>query len=202
MKIFSIISICIFTVINAQQYRVISSELFHTLENAMANIYHISTDELQAIIAQDFGLIPHISADELKLKMQTNPDVLVVNVLTRNWYDDCHIKGSINVSLQELIYQADNWDRTREIVVYCALDECDASEKAYVLLRCMGFSSVLDYMGGIKEWLNLGYAVNGPCAAAYLYEDPYKKQEYAMLDDEFLHCLRQTSYIRNVRSKE
>lgn len=143
-------------------------ESLQALEPILGNIYHISTQELLEIIKQDVGHTKHITAQELYKKMQAQSDLLVINVLTQNWYQDCHITGSQNAPLKELIYLAENWNRDQEIVVYCALDECDASQKACVLLTYMGFANVYEYNGGIKEWFNLKLPVQGPCAATYL----------------------------------
>lgn len=153
------------------QVQSVSNELFKILEDVSKELFHISADELREIVRQDIGPINAISAQDLSAKMAQNPNLLVINVLSQNWYNDCHIAGSINISLPEFIYKVGSFDRNQEIVVYCALDECDASEKAYILLHCMGFMSVLDYIGGIKEWFRLGFPVNGPCQASYLHKD-------------------------------
>ena len=154
----------------AHSCRQLSPEMLAMLEKVIDEIYHLSTEDIQEIVQQDFGCIPGISAEELRVKMAENPNLLVINVLSEKWFRDCHIAGSINVPLDKLIYQMEQYDRDQEVVVYCALDECDASEKAYVLLRCMGFDKVIDYRGGIKEWFQLGHAVEGSCASSYLHD--------------------------------
>jgi rhodanese-related sulfurtransferase len=166
----------------AESYKAMKPEVQEALEQALHTIYHVSTQQVQEMVQQDFGLIPHISAEELQAKMVANPALLVVNVLSNNWYEDCHITGSINVPLKQLIYMVDEWDRNQEIIVYCALDACDAAEKAYVLLRCMGFTHVVDYQGGIKEWFQLGLPVQGPCAASYLH-DASESDRYSEWND-------------------
>lgn len=168
----SIVIICfLYTIVNAQGPL---PESLQMLEPVLSNIYHVSTQELLELLNQDIGPIKHITAQELYSKMQAQPDLLVINVLTQNWYQDCHIAASENAPLKELIYLAKNWDHNQEIVVYCALDECDASEKAYVLLTVMGFTNIYEYSGGIKEWFNLGLPTQGPCAASYLQDTAHK----------------------------
>lgn len=158
-------------VLLAEQHQSMSSELFKVLEDVSKELFHISAQELKELVHQDIGPVNEISAQDLSAKMAQNPNLLVINVLSQNWYNDCHIPGSINIPLPEFIYKVGSFDRNQEIVVYCALDACDASEKAYILLHCMGFTSVLDYIGGIKEWFKLGLPVNGPCQASYLHKD-------------------------------
>ena len=153
------------------QIQSMSNELFNILEDVSKELFHISAQELRDLVRQDVGPINSISAQDLSAKMAQNPKLLVINVLSANWHNDCHIAGSINIPLTEFIYKVGSFDRSQDIVVYCALDACDASEKAYILLHCMGFTSVFDYIGGIKEWFQLGFPVNGPCQASYLHKD-------------------------------
>jgi hypothetical protein len=42
----------------------------------------------------------------------------------------------------------------------------------------MGFTNVIDYEGGIKEWYQLGYDTHGPASASYLHETVSKLHEW------------------------
>lgn len=126
------------------------------------NIYHRQEHPVSSI--------KEISAQDL-LKRLDEPALRIVNVLGKKYYDDAHIKGSISAPLRLLEDIARSWDREQEIVVYCACKECDASEKAFGVLVRMGFTRVLAYEGGIREWWKLGYPCEGPCAMQYLREE-------------------------------
>jgi len=132
-------------------------------------LYRISAAELQEILGVHYASIPSISAQELLNSLKTDHDTVVINVLPKHLYDDCHIIGSHSVPLKELVCAAQEWPRDRKIIVYCALDVCDAGQKAYILLSCMGFTHVVDYEGGIKEWFQLGYPTQGPALSSYLH---------------------------------
>ena len=54
--------------------------------------------------------------------MDTN--FFLVNVLDPLYYEDCHIRGSINVPLDEIEKWAKNIDKDSHIVVYCASYVC------------------------------------------------------------------------------
>ncbi len=97
-----------------------------------------------------------------------NGDVLVVNVLARESFDDCHIAGSISVPLAELKEAAVNWDKSQKIVTYCAHSECTASGAAADVLTELGFEDVQAYEGGIKEWLHSGLPTEGPAEQDWL----------------------------------
>ncbi len=103
-------------------------------------------------------------------------NVLVINVLPKDTFDDCRIKGSINVSLDELGAYAQNRDKDQKIVVYCASYSCPMSRKAWHLLHDMHFKHVYAYEGGVAEWRQKGYPTEGACQMDYL-EQVHEKPE-------------------------
>lgn len=118
-----------------------------------------------------------IGASDLLRCMSHCNDVLVVNVLGRRFWEDARIKGSVCAPLKELEQEARKWDRNQKIVVYCACKQCDASAKAYRLLKSMGFKRVLAYEGGIREWYRNGLPCEGPCKYEYLRRDDDNRGE-------------------------
>ena len=109
-----------------------------------------------------------ISAEQLKDKIEFYANFTIVNVLEKEYYDDCHIRGSIDAPLLQFQQIAQGWDKTRFIVVYCASAQCSASKKAYEALKKMGFQRVAVYEGGIKEWKEKEFNTEGPCTMDYL----------------------------------
>ncbi len=107
--------------------------------------------------------VKHLNAQELLKRINTEPELTVINVLSKESYDNCHIKGSINIALQDLEQAVKDWDRNKNIIVYCASYKCTASADAYKQLVKLGFKKVLAYEGGIKEWQEFGYPTEGPC---------------------------------------
>ena len=93
---------------------------------------------------------------------------VVINVLDKQLYDDCHIKGSINVPF-ESIEQCTNLINTdAEIVVYCTNHMCSTSDYACKKLQELGFKKVWVYEGGTAEWYQQGLPVQGPSKSLYL----------------------------------
>ncbi len=111
--------------------------------------------------------INFIGAEEVKEKMKQS-EVVVINVLNKEYFEDCHIKESIGIPLNELKGKADLLDRNKEIIVHCANYMCTASSAAYKLLREMGFKKILAFEGGMKEWKDKSYSVEGSCILDYL----------------------------------
>ena len=119
---------------------------------------------------QDITKINLISAEMLRQQIDNNPDLIMINVLSEKYYNDCHIKGSIHIAFENLLEKVSSWDKDKDIVVYCATSTCDRSKKAYQLMQDLGFVNLSEYAGGIKEWFIKGYETSGSCALPYLHE--------------------------------
>lgn len=111
-----------------------------------------------------------ITADELRHAIEINPELIIINVLDENLYQDCHIKGSINIPSEKLLAKTSSWDKDKDVVVYCATATCSKSKNAYMLLQDLGFFNLHEYSGGIQEWLQKGFETNGDCKLQYLQE--------------------------------
>ncbi len=113
-----------------------------------------------------------ISAEALQERMATaatrNESLIIINVLGKEAFDDCHILGSICIPNKELKEITADWNRNQEIVVHCASYSCPASESAAKTLTELGFINVRAYEGGMKEWLSKGYAHEGAATFDYL----------------------------------
>ena len=97
-----------------------------------------------------------------------NKKVLLINVLPKDMYADCHIAGSVSVPIDQLEAYAQALDKNQKIVVYCSSYACHASVKAWRLLDGMGFQNLWAYEGGMAEWYHAGFPTQGVCQAPYL----------------------------------
>ncbi len=118
-----------------------------------------------------FGSTPSKSAEG-------EATVKVFNVLSKELYDDAHIKGSqhLDFSAVKETAQKENWDKNSTIVFYCSNFQCSASHEAARELKELGFVNAKVYAGGMQEW----YALSKQ-DPSFAYEGP-AKQEYLMLE--------------------
>jgi rhodanese-related sulfurtransferase len=95
--------------------------------------------------------------------------IVVINVLDKEYFDDCHIKGSMHVPYEEVVaYVQRNVDKEQAtVVVYCSNYMCTASGAAAEELKALGFD-VFAYEAGIAEWYQMGLPVEGSCKKPYL----------------------------------
>lgn len=101
-------------------------------------------------------------------KKQTPETLKVINVLDKNLYDDCHIKGSVHVPFEDVENKAMKWDKSTKIVVYCSNYTCTASGFIAKMLLKMGFEHVWAYEAGMVAWYQAGLPCDGPARQEYL----------------------------------
>jgi rhodanese-related sulfurtransferase len=105
-----------------------------------------------------------IQVKHIKQVLGRSEDVPIINVLSKEEFQKEHIPQSINIPfkdsdqfLQEVEKKVSSKDH--KVIVYCASRECDLSEKAAKSLDKAGFSYVMDFERGIKDWKEAGEEV-------------------------------------------
>ncbi len=97
------------------------------------------------------------------------PKLVIINVLDQPEFDDCHIKGSINISFDEFEDAMKSLNKQNHYVVYCADYMCMSSGFCAKLLLDAKFEHVWAYEGGMSEWYQKGYPIEGPARLEYLH---------------------------------
>jgi len=100
-----------------------------------------------------------ISREELKEKIDRGDDFKLVFVLGEWHYRAKHIPGSMHIDTPEKGIEKLNTDD--DIVVYCSNTTCAASMYAYKLLEENDYQNVRRYAGGIQDWEEAGYSLEG-----------------------------------------
>jgi rhodanese-related sulfurtransferase len=104
----------------------------------------------------DIKLISH---DELKSKLERKDQFKLVMALGAWEYRAKHIPGSLHFLTPEEALASLAQDD--EIVVYCSSNACIASVLAYKYLVHHGYIHVRRYAGGILDWEEAGYPLDG-----------------------------------------
>lgn len=106
-------------------------------------------------------MIKNITKEELRNIMFSGEYFILIDTLSRESFEEIHISGAINCPVEEIgKWAEENPDkRDKKIVVYCGSYTCKASSMAADILDRAGFTNVLRYEGGIKEWDEAGFPV-------------------------------------------
>ena len=105
-----------------------------------------------------------IDREELKAKLDRGDDFKLVCALSEWAFKAKHIPGSIHVDAADKALEL--LDPSDEIVVYCSDPNCPASKYAYHILTTNGYENVRRYEGGILDWEEAGYPVEGAWSEA------------------------------------
>jgi len=105
-------------------------------------------------------MIKSITREELKERMEHGHKFHLVDVLAPETYEKKHIKGAINLPMQEVGKKARKlFEPGDDIVVYCSSFSCKASPAAAKKLDDLGFENVYDYEGGRDDWEEAGLPI-------------------------------------------
>lgn len=111
-----------------------------------------------------------ISREELKISLDRREPVQVIMTLSPWAYDRLHIPGSAGIeALADLVL---NQQRDQPVILYDSNPACPASYRAYYLLKSLGFTNVRRFAGGIEEWMEAGYPVEGSLVEDGLSGEP------------------------------
>lgn len=106
-----------------------------------------------------------ITADELNEKLDSENDFLLIDTLGDASYRRAHLPQAVSISAKEdnfvdRVEQAVT-DKNQEVIVYCGSFDCGLSPQAAQRLVDAGFKNVVDYEGGLKDWAESGYELEG-----------------------------------------
>ncbi len=114
----------------------------------MDNIYgYISSVENQSL-ALETSAVVDMSTFENYL---ASDNVQIIDVRTEGEFSDGHIKGVDNIVLASLDRSLDKISKDKPVIVYCKSGA--RASLAYSYLRQQGFDNIMNYVGGINEWL-------------------------------------------------
>ncbi len=104
-------------------------------------------------------MVRNISREELKARLDRGDAIKLVMSMNEWQFEAEHIPGSIWVADKERAERL--LDPKDEIVTYCSDRACSASRMAAHLLEKSGYSHVWHYEGGLQDWTDAGYPVEG-----------------------------------------
>ena len=98
-----------------------------------------------------------ITRDELQTAIEGG-EVVVVETLGPQYFEDAHLPGAINVPHTRVAELAPALlpDKDAAIVTYCSNTACQNSEVAARQLEALGYTDVRKYAEGKEDWREAG----------------------------------------------
>ncbi|MDQ3099758.1 MAG: rhodanese-like domain-containing protein [Bacteroidota bacterium] len=100
-----------------------------------------------------------ITAKELKQRIDSHEKLKLINAMEENKFRLKHIPNSLNLFRKEDFEKSLSKDE--QIVVYCTDNTCNKSRILYQLLEELGYKNITRFAGGMNEWENEGYTLEG-----------------------------------------
>ena len=91
-----------------------------------------------------------IYQDEIMSIVKNNQNVILLDVRSKQEYDEGHLKGAINIPVYELEYRVENELKDKQciIIAYCSAGM--RSRKAIEILRKLGYKNLYNVEDGVK----------------------------------------------------
>ena len=91
-----------------------------------------------------------ITPQEAKDKIDTEKNIIILDVRTQEEYDSGHIKNAVCLPNEEILTEPEILpDKEQQILVYCRSG--NRSKQAAQKLADMGYKNILEF-GGILDW--------------------------------------------------
>ena len=126
-------------------------------EEAITRLSRVGYDNTQGYLAdgmksweaagKEVDTINRITAEELEQKM--NQDIVIIDVRKKSEFDSEHIKGVVNVPLNQINQYLEKFPKEQEFVLHCAGGY--RSMIAASILQQRGWSQLTDVIGGFKS---------------------------------------------------
>lgn len=94
-----------------------------------------------------------VARDEVAGMMKAN--AVLLDVRPRQEFDAGHLKGAINIPIEELRRRLEELPRDRQVITYCRGEFCVFADEAAEILRSKGYD-VVRLEGGWPEWQSEG----------------------------------------------
>lgn len=104
--------------------------------------------------------VKNISAKQAKELIEKGNEVFILDVRTREEYNEFHMKGANLIPIQELEQNISKIPKDKKVIVHCAKGK--RSAKACEILKNKGLKELYNVEGGINQWKSEGYPVEKP----------------------------------------
>ncbi len=94
--------------------------------------------------------LEEISVEELKLKLDRNEEIVIIDVREPDEYEICHLEDAKLIPIRQLPNQLKELNPNQPTVLYC--HHGIRSAQAALWLAQNGFTHAMSLRGGIDEW--------------------------------------------------
>jgi len=101
--------------------------------------------------------VESISPAQLKIKLDTNQNIYLIDVREKEEYKEAHIEKAHSLPLDQISSQLDKLPKDKEIIIYSKTGHQSKLACQYLLIK--NFEKVKEIAGGFEAWVEAGYSV-------------------------------------------
>jgi len=105
---------------------------------------------LKRIFRKIYRAKDSIYQDEIMDIVKNNKNVILLDVRSKQEYDEGHLKGAINIPVYELEYRAENEIKDKECIIIAYCSAGIRSRKAIKILRNHGYKNLYNVEDEIR----------------------------------------------------
>lgn len=111
-----------------------------------------------ASFAQSADRFPEVTTADLQKRISEKEPFVLIDARTQVEYEESHIPGAVNIAPAYVEASHCKLPESKKelVVVYCDDDECPEGETVAHQLAKSGYSTVLNYRGGLAAWERAG----------------------------------------------
>ena len=98
-----------------------------------------------------------LNTKEAKEMLDSNKDIILIDVRTRGEYDSGHLRGSKNIPLDQLDNRLSKLPRNKDIMIYCQTG--GRSIRAVRKLEFAGITQLYHIHEGMRGWEMAGFSI-------------------------------------------
>jgi len=99
---------------------------------------------------------PRISLADAK-KDYDDGTAIIIDVRAEDVYKQEHVKGSLNVTFENLKEKAKSLPKDKKIITYCSCPAEHSAAAMVIELKKKGFKNTFALLGGTQAWKGAGY---------------------------------------------
>lgn len=120
----------------------------------------VSDDRTEEKAAENsYAGIVFINAETLVTFMESDMELVIIDVRSEDSYKEGHIPGAINIELRDFENRLDEIPKNKAVVTYCSGTSCQLGKQAAGILLNNGYTEIYVLPGGIIEWESGGFTV-------------------------------------------
>ena len=112
---------------------------------------------LMTVVTQVWATEKNVVSSEIKLLMEKNKDIFLLDVRTPQEYSQGRLAGSVLIPISEFERRVREVPKNKTIVVYCAVGS--RSKAVASFLSQQGYKTVYHMTDGIVGWYRNGFPI-------------------------------------------